>query len=303
MAIVGCDSYDNLPEPNNEDVYKYYDTSNGLASNTVYSLFEDNQGNIWIGTSSGISVFNGSSIINFSSPDIIDGEIIAIGQDFNGYIWVANENGYSFYDGQDWFTEYSFGIISFHLDNFNNFWIGTSSNGLLRYNSSEIVFIFGNTCDFCLYVTDIVSDADGTIWYTTLGGLGHVLPNESVDWIDSSSGIPSDFLISISYINDWNQLYVGDFNSGIMSSLRMGEFEFINLPVGDQTIWQMSSNLEGLYIATEGALLFYDGVVIRSVSTPKNDTSFYSVLVDSNQNVWIGTGNNGVIKLTPSNTL
>ncbi len=57
----------------------YYATKNGLADNSVKSIVEDNEGNLWLGTSSGISFFNTekNTFTNFDSDDGI------LGTDFN----------------------------------------------------------------------------------------------------------------------------------------------------------------------------------------------------------------------------
>ncbi|HEY6435018.1 MAG TPA: triple tyrosine motif-containing protein, partial [Ignavibacteriaceae bacterium] len=57
----------------------YFSTQNGLADNAVKSILEDENGNLWIGTNSGISFFDveTSVFINYSNSDGV------IGNDFN----------------------------------------------------------------------------------------------------------------------------------------------------------------------------------------------------------------------------
>ncbi|MDT3695238.1 MAG: two-component regulator propeller domain-containing protein [Ignavibacterium sp.] len=52
-----------------------YTIQNGLADNSIKSIVEDDSGNLWLGTSSGITFFNtkNNSVINFSKEDGIDG--------------------------------------------------------------------------------------------------------------------------------------------------------------------------------------------------------------------------------------
>ncbi|HSL90298.1 MAG TPA: ATP-binding protein, partial [Ignavibacteriaceae bacterium] len=54
---------------------KYYTKTDGLPDNNVNSILEDENGNLWIGTSTGISFFdiNEESFINFSRKDGLDG--------------------------------------------------------------------------------------------------------------------------------------------------------------------------------------------------------------------------------------
>jgi ligand-binding sensor domain-containing protein len=54
---------------------KYFTKNDGLPDNNVNSILEDDNGNLWIGTSAGISFFdiNKESFINFSRKDGING--------------------------------------------------------------------------------------------------------------------------------------------------------------------------------------------------------------------------------------
>jgi ligand-binding sensor domain-containing protein len=54
-------------------VYKYdgtnftiYTTENGLTSNLVLSIFEDNKGQLWFGTWQGICIYDGEKFVNAS---------------------------------------------------------------------------------------------------------------------------------------------------------------------------------------------------------------------------------------------
>ena len=71
----------------------YYSTQNGLADNAVKSILEDENGNLWIGTNSGISFFNveSGSFINYSNSDGV------IGNDFNSGSALFSDAGLMFF--------------------------------------------------------------------------------------------------------------------------------------------------------------------------------------------------------------
>ncbi len=82
---------------------KYFSTRNGLADNSVKSIVEDENGNLWIGTNSGISFFNveSSTFINYSNFDGV------IGNDFNSgsalfsdesFMYFGSDVGLNFFD-------------------------------------------------------------------------------------------------------------------------------------------------------------------------------------------------------------
>lgn len=72
---------------------KVIDESDGLVSDDVRVLEEDNAGRIWVGTANGISCIDGWEIHNFSSttnPEIPDDSIFAIESMENGEIWFGS---------------------------------------------------------------------------------------------------------------------------------------------------------------------------------------------------------------------
>ncbi len=73
---------------------KVYDSSLGLAGDAVRALFRDSRGFLWIGTSSGLSRFDGQ---HFRSYDTGDGlpspRVTGVGESQDGTIWVTTELG------------------------------------------------------------------------------------------------------------------------------------------------------------------------------------------------------------------
>jgi len=61
----------------NVGVYKYdgakftlYITDDGLTSNLVLSIFEDNKGQLWFGTWQGLCIFDGEKFVNANEKEI-----------------------------------------------------------------------------------------------------------------------------------------------------------------------------------------------------------------------------------------
>lgn len=71
--------------------YKHFTTSNGLPSNTIYSIIEDKNGFIWVSTDQGVSRFDGIKFKNFSTADgLPDNDVINIVEDSTGRIWFMH---------------------------------------------------------------------------------------------------------------------------------------------------------------------------------------------------------------------
>ncbi|MDW7690245.1 two-component regulator propeller domain-containing protein [Flammeovirgaceae bacterium SG7u.111] len=78
-------------------------TSHGLVNNQVTSVFKDSRGFVWIGTSSGLSRFDGSGFKNFrydrnDSSTIIENDISDIEEVESGDILIRTTGRYTLYD-------------------------------------------------------------------------------------------------------------------------------------------------------------------------------------------------------------
>jgi signal transduction histidine kinase/DNA-binding response OmpR family regulator/sugar lactone lactonase YvrE len=94
---------------NFQDVYnikiknQFYTVNDGLPDNSINSIIEDENGNLWLGTGSGISFFdvNKKTFTNFSSSDGINGTLMnpesALQLD-NGLILIGSTKGLNIFD-------------------------------------------------------------------------------------------------------------------------------------------------------------------------------------------------------------
>ncbi len=72
----------------------HYTIDDGLPSNTVYSVYRDSRGFIWVATNNGIAMFNGIRFRTFTTADgMPDNEIFFFQEDAYGRLWLATFNG------------------------------------------------------------------------------------------------------------------------------------------------------------------------------------------------------------------
>jgi ligand-binding sensor domain-containing protein len=65
--------------------------TDGLASNTVLTIFEDSRGNMWFGTTDGVTRYDGESFQTFTTEDgLADNTIGLIFEDRHGMLWFAD---------------------------------------------------------------------------------------------------------------------------------------------------------------------------------------------------------------------
>lgn len=66
----------------------------GLPSTTIYDLYQDSDGFIWIGTDKGVARYNGREFEQFNTHDgLSDNECFYFVPDYNGRLWIGTFNG------------------------------------------------------------------------------------------------------------------------------------------------------------------------------------------------------------------
>ena len=83
-----------------------YTIDDGLSQNTVYKVFQDSRGYIWLGTQGGLDRFNGYEFKHYEhesndSTSIVNGWIRAINEDEDGLLWLGTVGG-----NLGWFDPY-----------------------------------------------------------------------------------------------------------------------------------------------------------------------------------------------------
>nr|HQH40962.1 two-component regulator propeller domain-containing protein [Bacteroidales bacterium] len=117
-----------------------YGVADGLSQSTVYKIIQDRQHKLWLGTQSGVSVFDGMVFQNYSTEDglAING-VRAICETSDGTIWLGHTGG-----GISRFASGNFrqvdlpgvrvasDITSIFEDGKGNLWILTAGEGAIR---------------------------------------------------------------------------------------------------------------------------------------------------------------------------
>jgi ligand-binding sensor domain-containing protein len=157
---------------------KTYTTRDGLAHDNVWSVCEGTDGNIWVGTGSGLSrVQNGhvTSYTNASYPDY-SSAIKSVWSDRAGNVWIPKPGVglWLFNDGQ--FLDSPIATALGHTaetvyeDRTGAIWIGAGSEGIIRSKGDQTIR-FGKANGLPKErVSAILEDHSGTLWFGTYGG-------------------------------------------------------------------------------------------------------------------------------------
>lgn len=158
----------------------------------IYSIYQDQKGNIWFGTNPvGVCRYDGKSFEWITEEDVTEfrnegaNGVRSITEDKNGDFWFNTENRYSVYDSttlksSKFYTRHeSIGsldgkntsglneYLSTVKDNNNNLWFVTYRSGVWKYDGMEITqyAIQDNAQDITLF--SIYKDNKGDLWLGT----------------------------------------------------------------------------------------------------------------------------------------
>lgn len=202
--------------------------STSIASSDILTLYEDEAGNLWIGTGTGVALYNRrmDSFINYNDNFRIP--ILSLTSDKSGKIWVAGYHGVSILDPKTgWFSFLDLKsekdknvvyqvVIDVFKDSKGRIWIG-KNDGLYLYLSEQNTFKHYKHSESDLssltnnQIKEICEDSKGNIWVGTNNGLSMLGPdgksfiNYKYDPSDKSS-LNSNLIYSIAsdpYGNIW----------------------------------------------------------------------------------------------------
>jgi len=301
---------------------KFFNKDSGLAGNNARLVFQDLEGNYWMGLfGDGLSLLN-SYAFSFFSPGLNPetNNIIYINQ-LNDDYFLGTPAGYYLFDFSTSRVR-SFmdlmqktgksEIASYCIDDEKNIWIGTRGGGLFRKSASGNPVLFYRSGDSGEdYVTDIAVD-EKYVWIGTLNGV--VLINRRTGSVKNkyniNNGLPHNMINQVFLTREGNaaiatrsdRLYLINPETGIIT----GNAILYGTVMNEISSFCQTSD-GNIWAATKGNGVFeFYGDSVRSWSRADmlmSDYS-YSILADSVNRIWIGhdrgfsryNRNNGIMR-------
>ncbi len=193
-----------------ENRFTNLNASHGLASNVVWSITEDHENSIWLGTDNGLSRYRDGSFKVFRIEDgLSDNYIWSVFEDSNHDLWIGSENG----------------LNVLHDHKFKNF---STVDGL---SSSNV---------FC-----IREDLSKRIWIATESGL-NIYKDGQFTQFTTAQGLRSNDIYTLLVSHD-GDVWVGTSKAGIgrIRNLKYEDFSG-NDELKVNTVWSIFEDREGL---------------------------------------------------------
>lgn len=273
-----------------------YGVEQGLSQSQVQTITQDNEGNLWIGTLSGLTRYNGKTFKIYSrSSGLAEDWITASYKDTDGNIWFGHwAGGVSVYDQKrkgfdnlnlEEYTRFK-AITAITQDEKGKFWIATEGSGIFIYEprNGKMASLSKDNGLASDNVYAVCADAQNNMWIATEKGItvydvkGDISSSSSFKTLNSTKGLPSDHVTALTLVNQGNEMWVGTADSGV-------------------TVL----NLTGFTAANALNVLQGRKFVINALNE-LGSNFVETIMEDRDQRIWIGTTGGGVTVCRPAKT-
>lgn len=290
------------------------DNASGLSSQKVYSILEDENGAIWIGTKAGVDRYNGRKLKNYNLSDDHSYEDLAgrvVRLEYTNDTLYAYDTSGKIYRYSDIFDDFKLDLrlsdlingditLNRYIHTIDGFDIYALDNGLyMRKDEDPIVPVITN-----ITVNEVLK-TDTKMFLGTSSGLKILNKDLTVNEVKPLQGLN---IISLYYDNDAHNLYIGTFDRGLWLlddtdfSVRRIHSDSNMLAKPIRSIIEITPNDLAIGVDGNGVLNLdrATGSLHALVNTDlRPDFSFvgngiYALNTDCNGNLWIGSYTGGV---------
>jgi ligand-binding sensor domain-containing protein/serine phosphatase RsbU (regulator of sigma subunit) len=245
--------------------FKTINDLDGLPSNVVFSVTEDDQNRMLFATNRGIGVLEHNKFTNYDKRSgLSNNRVFKVFQDSKNNIWIGTEEGVyrlvndSIVPFEQDTTLFKLPVFQIYEDSKSNIWFCTLMGGVFKYDGAEITCYTKREGLLHDYVKSVLEDNEGNIWIGTLEGFN----------ILKTNGEMTEKRIA----NNGSRLSVNSATKDI-----------------DGTLW----------FGTESGLMRYknDSFTKYVSENGVQSVKILSVINDDENNLWLGTNGKGAAKL------
>ncbi len=287
-----------------------WQTEQGLPLNTVQTIYQTKAGYLWVGTSNGLTRFDGVRFATFENstlPELSSSAIFGFMEDAEGYLWIGHTGGASrFREGR--FER----IFSDELLRGRRVWAfaqapsgvvwAASENGLIRWDKGATkVFTVADGLPTNRLRT-LAFDQDGTLWIGTTGGGLVSYQSEQFKVMNPTNGLFPHLEVRHVLADPNGGIWAATAGAGLVRVLReqVKTYSTVDGLPTNQLTYLSRDKTGALWIGTWGAGVsrFSDGRFssISSANGMSGD-QIWSVHVDREGSVWAGTWHGGLNRL------
>jgi ligand-binding sensor domain-containing protein/serine phosphatase RsbU (regulator of sigma subunit) len=300
--------------------FSYFSTTNGLKNVFVRAINEDIQGNIYVGTITGISKITPAGIIekvNILKEDNV--AFTAIISDNKNNLWLASNNGVYKYNG---FTYKIYGekngLASNNLycafqDREGNLWFGTEGYGVSKFASEAFVSYTSKDSLPSEHITAIFQDSKKYMWLGVKDyGVCQIKNGKIINYVLNGKhpeSSLSDNIVQAICEDEKGRLFFGNKIGLSVFDGSLFKNYYIKDGLPNDNIYSIIKDFNNvMWIGTgDGLASFKDNKIepvaeIKKLKTDAEKQPIYCIYEDRSRNLWLAT-EQGVIKYNSTSTI
>jgi ligand-binding sensor domain-containing protein/signal transduction histidine kinase len=254
----------NVPSAPDAPLFTTYTRRDGLSDDNINTIFEDREGNLWIGTNTGgLNRLKPRKLIAFSREQGLPGDgVVPVTEDREGALWIGMTCG---------------GLVRYRDGTFTSYGI---KEGLR------------NDC-----VWSLLADRQGNVWFGTWGGgLTRFRDGTFTNWRKENSGLAGDAVLAL-YEDRAGVLWVGTgsglhrFENGMFTVYRVRDGL-----VADDVRFITEDRAGALWIGTTGGVSRFTDGAFTSYTTAQGLAHNYvrAIHQTADGTMWFGTYGGGL---------
>lgn len=269
----------------------------------VYDVKNDNEGYLWVSTSTGLYKVKDDEAELINIPDLAFNVETKIFVDHRNTVWVYNENGVS-YSAQSDFTQLTedHGLSSINTriifeDKEKNIWLGTNNSGLNKLRFKLFRCISQEDGLLADGVAPLLKLRDQTILAgNNCGGLNRFIYGKI-----SKNKIPANNCIWSLMEDENKQIWIGTYGGGLYiynNEKELYNFNRTNGLKGESVFALLQGNNHDVWAGTDLGLFLINkkNYVVKRYKPEIFNSKVNYLFYDSSNRLWVGT-NNGLFTI------
>lgn len=305
--------------------FKNYSIDNGISQPYIYTINQDKNGYLWIGTGEGLCKFDGLRFRSFYSKDgIAENFVTSSYRDRSRNLWLGHYQGsVTFYDGKKFKSINTEGfskspVTAIVEDEKGYIWCGTQNDGIFRISKNFEVEVFKIefnqenifALNFTKYDQLLVGTASGLAIYELKG------EKRKPNYVTTFDILPETKIQCVIKKLNSGSFWVGTEDEGLYLLTPSEKADGFRANTIGKEIKVDISNVQDVYEDPQSNLwlaTFGNGVVKLILSKNSLQYEEYqrfsddnglgnkytkSIYCDHENNIWVGTYGTGIVQLT-----
>jgi ligand-binding sensor domain-containing protein/signal transduction histidine kinase len=274
-------------------VFSHWTSAGLLPSNTVLSIFEDAEQQVWIGTQEGMVRLSKTPVSVLPLPGDTDPDVGTISADPNGTIWAVSSGVFAIRDGVA--RPYKFPnlpdvpIRNIYRDRAGDLWIGTDGSGVYRLTRTGVIQYTAPDRLTNNFIRAFLQSRDGAMWVATDEGVSRIAGADTQNY-QVRNGLA--YFSTRALLEDSSgDIWIGTDHG--LSHLHAGAFvhDAATAALAEEKVWSILEDHTGaLWFGTRSHGLFryaQDKVTIYTAAQGLANDSIYQVLADWRGFLWL----------------